>query len=119
MKQVSTFRYEVEKDEVVSIVATPHGCNGTVTAAEGGQAIPPFLPSPPTFKLAINRPVGKKHRVFLRVDFLPDDEPDASVVISLSGSKGGGAFQGDTLDRPDAGDPDQYDEMGFQFKVVV
>lgn len=119
MRQISTFRYEVEAGEIVTIVATPHGCNGSVRASEGGHTVAMTRDSPPTFTLTVTKPLGQKHRLFIRADFLPDDEPDASMMLSLSGSGGGGAFSGDSLDRPDSTDPDQWDETGFQFKVVA
>ncbi len=117
MKQRSSFRYDVSAGEVVRIVATPHGATGAVTIGEAGQDVEQASESPPTFEFEATNPAGQKHRTTVRGDFLHGDEEEASYVVSVSGSSGGGAFSVDSLDRPPNDDPDQFDQFTLTFKV--
>lgn len=119
MKQLSPFRYEVVTGEKVRITVVPHGANGMVTVSRSGQAFVAVSGSPPTFEFTVSKPVDSKHRVIIRGDFLPDDETEALYAVSLRGDQGGGEFPGETIDRPDATDLDQFDQYTYRFRVTA
>jgi hypothetical protein len=116
MRQLSRFRYEVTQGETVTITVVPYKAGPSVTVA--GIGVNKTSDNPPTFQFTAAGPVGSRHTVAVRGDFLPDDAADASFAVSLCGDTGG-ACEGDVLDCPGPGSQFNYDQYSYTFTVVA
>ena len=113
MNKISDYRYEVERNEEVTLIFTPIEVGEQyIVMALDGRTLDP-LPGPyPTFTFSVTKSPGKTHFGKIECSF-PGDTPDTAKFESRVKGSGGDDFPGPTIKKIDA-----FHDPNIEFQVI-
>lgn len=113
MRQVTQFRYKVQKGEVVTFRFTPVKTGPRVTFSQSPGGFRKIKKTPNlTFTFAVTQPRAKFHIAKCEFSFMPEDPDDARFDIKVKGSKG------QSYDVRPVKKTSASKDRGFRFKVT-
>jgi hypothetical protein len=116
VKQIDTFMYEVEPDEVVTMLWTAvKVIDSAIAMAVDQDGLEPDVEHPPTFSFFVTKPVNRMHFAAAEGSF-PADTPGDARFSSVFRGSAGGVFQGPTIRHSD---PPALHSVDLVFRVVA